>query len=166
MSAERNCPRKNFKSIRKKGLKNAKKDPKNDPKRDRNFFSPLRPTTNFSPPIFHQILKVAHRPKFTKNKRFFSPRGSAGMATLKDRERERERKDPKNPLEGEGRCREMGKRDRETVPQRLLWVSGEWETEPSCGWKWPDREKKERVREYTPASAQPAKCKPWIERLR
>ena len=32
-SAERNCPRKPFKSIRKTVLKNVKKDPKIDPKR-------------------------------------------------------------------------------------------------------------------------------------
>ena len=55
----------------KNGLKNAKKDPKNDPKRDWNIFSPLRPTKNFSPPIFHQILKVFHRPKFAQKKVFF-----------------------------------------------------------------------------------------------
>ena len=34
-------------------------------------FSPLRPTKNFSPPIFHQILKVFHRPKFAQKKVFF-----------------------------------------------------------------------------------------------
>ena len=55
----------------KNGLKNARKDPKNDPKLDRKIVSPLRQTKKFSPPIFHQILKVFHRPKFTKNKRFF-----------------------------------------------------------------------------------------------
>ena len=45
--------------------------------------APLRPTKNFSPPIFHQILiKVFHRPKFAQKKVFFSPRGSAGGATL------------------------------------------------------------------------------------
>ena len=39
------------------------------------FLAPLRPTKKFSPPIFHQILKVFHRPKFTKNiKDFFTAR--------------------------------------------------------------------------------------------
>ena len=33
--------------------------------------APLRPTKNFSPPIFHQILKVFHRPKFAQEKVFF-----------------------------------------------------------------------------------------------
>ena len=47
------------------------------------MFSPLRPTQNCSPPIFHQILKVFSPPKICTKKSFFSPRGSAGMATLK-----------------------------------------------------------------------------------
>ena len=35
------------------------------------FLAPLRPTKNFSPPIFHQSLKVFHRPKFAQKKSFF-----------------------------------------------------------------------------------------------
>ena len=48
------------------------------------MFSPLRPAKIFSPPIFHQILKVFHRPKFAQKKVVFSPRGSAGGGHAKE----------------------------------------------------------------------------------
>ena len=35
------------------------------------FLAPLRPTKNFSPALFHQILKAFHRPKFAQKKVFF-----------------------------------------------------------------------------------------------
>ena len=76
-------PPKNFQIDTKYGLKNAKKDPKNDPKRDRKMLTlaPLRPLKIISPALFNKILKVFHRPKFAQIKVFFSPRGSAGVAT-------------------------------------------------------------------------------------
>ena len=81
MSAERNCPRKTFKSIRKTVWKTRKKIRKTIRNAIEKCLAPLRPTQNFSPPSFHQILKVFHRPKFAQKKVFFSPRGSAGGAT-------------------------------------------------------------------------------------
>ena len=54
----------------KNGLKNAKRDQKTMIRNaTENFLAPLRPPKNFSPPIFHQILKVFHRPKFAHKKK-------------------------------------------------------------------------------------------------
>ena len=47
------------------------------------FLAPLRPLKNISPALFNKILKGFHRPKFAQKKSFFSPRGSAGVATLR-----------------------------------------------------------------------------------
>ena len=46
------------------------------------FLAPLRPLKNISPALFTEILKSFHRPKFAQKKSVFSPRGSAGVATL------------------------------------------------------------------------------------
>ena len=73
-----------FKSIRKAVWKTRKRIRKTIRNAIEKCLAPLRPTKNFSPPIFHQILKVFHHPKFAQKKKvFFSPRGSAGGATLK-----------------------------------------------------------------------------------
>ena len=76
-----------FKSIRKTVWKTRKRIRKTIRNATEKILASLRPTKNFSPPIFHQILKVFHRPKFAQKKSFFSPRGSAGGATLTDRVR-------------------------------------------------------------------------------
>ena len=72
--AERICPRKIFKSIRKTVWKTRKRIRKTIRNAIEKFFAPLRPTKNFSPPIFHQILKVFHRRKFAQKKFFFTAR--------------------------------------------------------------------------------------------
>ena len=59
----------------KNGLKNAKNQ-KNDPKRDRNVLSPSQAASKY---FTGTSLKVFHCSKFAKK---FSPRGSAGVATL------------------------------------------------------------------------------------
>ena len=46
------------------------------------FLAPLRRLKKYFTGTFQQILKVFHRPKFAPKKVFFSPRGSAGVATL------------------------------------------------------------------------------------
>ena len=71
MSAERNCPRKTFKSIRRTVWKTQKKDPKNDPKRAWKTFSPSQAALKYFTGTFQQILKVFHRPKFGQKKVFF-----------------------------------------------------------------------------------------------
>ena len=64
----------------KKSLKNAKKDPKNDPKR---VWTNLSLSQAASKDFTGTFLKVFHCPKLAQQKkRYFSPRGSAGVATL------------------------------------------------------------------------------------
>ena len=82
MSAERNCPRKTFESIRKRFEKRGKKVRKTIRNATENCLAPLRPLKNTSPALLKKIKKVLHRPKFAQKKVFFSPRGSAGVATL------------------------------------------------------------------------------------
>ena len=63
-------------------MKNAKKDPKNDPKRDRNIFSPEKCRLKIFHRHFSTNFKSFSPPKkFAQKKVFFSPRGSAGVAT-------------------------------------------------------------------------------------
>ena len=47
------------------------------------MFSPSQAVKSFSLALLNKFLKVFHRPKFAQKKVFFSPRGSAGVATLK-----------------------------------------------------------------------------------
>ena len=62
--------------------KTRKKDLKNEPKRVWKVFSPSQALKKYFTGTFHQILKVFHRPKISTKNVFFSPRGSAGVATL------------------------------------------------------------------------------------
>ena len=71
MSAERNCPRKHFKSIRKTVWKTRKRIRKTIRNAFEKCLAPLRPLKNISPALFNQILKVFHRPKFAQKKVFF-----------------------------------------------------------------------------------------------
>ena len=82
MSAERNRPRNIFKSIRKTVWKTRKRIRKTIRNAFETFLAPLRPTKTFSLPIFHQILKVFHRPKFAQKKFFFHREALQGGATL------------------------------------------------------------------------------------
>ena len=82
MSAERNCPRSTFKSIRrKKGLKNAKKDPKTIRNAIENILAPLRPLKNISPALFSKFKKFFTAQNLHKQKTF--RRGSAGVSHAK-----------------------------------------------------------------------------------
>ena len=78
-------PPKHFQIDTKNGSKNAKRDPQ---KTIRNAFekllAPLRPLKNISPALFNKFFKSFSPPKIcTEKKSFFSPRGSAGVATPK-----------------------------------------------------------------------------------
>ena len=83
MSAERNCPRKTLKSIRKTVWKTRKRIWKTIRNATEEVLAPLRPLKNISPALFSTNFKSFSPPKIcTKRKVFFSPRGSAGVATL------------------------------------------------------------------------------------
>ena len=69
-----NLPRKMFKSIRTTVWKTRKRIRKTIRNAIEKCLAPLRPTKIFSPPIFHQILKVFHRPNLHKKKFFFTAR--------------------------------------------------------------------------------------------
>ena len=64
-------PEKFLNRYEKRFEKREKGSEKRSETRLKKILAPLRPTKNFSPPIFHQILKVFHRPKFAQKKVFF-----------------------------------------------------------------------------------------------
>ena len=65
------APEKFLNRYEKRFEKREKGSEKRSETRLKKILAPLRPTKNFSPPIFHQILKVFHRPKFAQKKSFF-----------------------------------------------------------------------------------------------
>ena len=68
MSAERNCPRKTFKSIRKTVWKTRKNDPKRVWKKN---WAPLRPLKNISPALFNKFQKFFTAQNLPQKKSFF-----------------------------------------------------------------------------------------------
>ena len=97
MSAERNCPRKKtFKSIRKTVWKTRKKIRKTIRNAFETFLAPLRPLKNISPALFNKF-KSFSPPKICTKKVFFLPRGSAGVATLKNKRKTKNRMEDLGP---------------------------------------------------------------------